>query len=182
MRTSFLHKTVAHAIVLSYFVLFWAVPYVKHIQNIKLMHHQAVELVKCLCMEDVQVENSRSARIFRPAIILGARLGVYEVVAETLKSFPSAIWSLDQDGHDLFQLAVMNRHESIFNILYEKDEHAHLVTQNIDKYKNNILHLAGKLAPPDQLNLVSGAALQVQRELQWYKVTDVLGHCTPHCR
>ncbi|CDP03066.1 unnamed protein product [Coffea canephora] len=148
------------------------VPYVKHIQNIKLMHHQAVELVKCLCMEDVQVDNSISARIFKPAIILGARLGVYEVVAETLKSFPSAIWSLDQDGHDLFQLAVMNRHESIFNILYEKDEHSHLVTQNIDKYKNNILHLAGKLAPPDQLNLVSGAALQMQRELQWYKEVE----------
>ncbi|XP_071908960.1 uncharacterized protein [Coffea arabica] len=56
------------------------VPYVKHIQNIKLMHHQAVELVKCLCMEDVQVDNSISARIFKPAIILGARLGVYEEV------------------------------------------------------------------------------------------------------
>lgn len=158
-------------------------PYVKNLQNMKLMHHQAVELVKCLCLEDIHVDNSISARIFKPAIIQGTALGVYEVVAEILKSFPSAIWSLDREGHDLFQLAVMNRRESIFNILHQMDEHSHLVTQNIDKYNNNILHLAGKLAPPDRLNLATGAALQMQRELQWYKVIviDFLGHCMLDC-
>jgi hypothetical protein len=34
-----------------------------------------------------------------------------------------------------------------------------------------LLHLAAKLSPPSQLARISGAALQMQRELQWYKVS-----------
>jgi len=33
-----------------------------------------------------------------------------------------------------------------------------------------MLHLAGQVAPPNRLNIVSGAALQMQRELLWFKV------------
>ncbi|KAF6139442.1 hypothetical protein GIB67_026284, partial [Kingdonia uniflora] len=47
----------------------------------------------------------------------------------------------------------------------------------VDKCKNTILHLAAKLAPVSQLNLVSGAALQMQRELQWFK--EVEKHVQP---
>ncbi|CAA2990513.1 Ankyrin repeat-containing protein At3g12360 [Olea europaea subsp. europaea] len=42
---------------------------------------------------------------------------------------------------------------------------------------NNILHLAAKLAPSSRLNSVSGAALQMQRELQWFK--EVEKHLRP---
>ncbi|KAM0040220.1 hypothetical protein Hdeb2414_s0012g00391261 [Helianthus debilis subsp. tardiflorus] len=34
----------------------------------------------------------------------------------------------------------------------------------------NLLYLAAKLVPEDKLNKVTGAALQMQRELQWFKV------------
>lgn len=152
------------------FIGYSAVPYVKHIHDLKSTHHQAIKLVKCLCREVIQVENLKSGAIIKPAITWATILGTYEVVAEILKSFPGAIWALDQDHHDLFQLAVMNRQETIFNLLYDLDEHAHLVTQNVDNFEDNILHLAGKLAPPRRLSLVTGAALQMQRELQWYKV------------
>ncbi|KAK0578345.1 hypothetical protein LWI29_008850 [Acer saccharum] len=39
----------------------------------------------------------------------------------------------------------------------------------VDYNKDNILHLAAKLPPPNRLNIVSGAALQLQRELLWFK-------------
>ncbi|KAI3942395.1 hypothetical protein MKW92_037700 [Papaver armeniacum] len=38
-----------------------------------------------------------------------------------------------------------------------------------DKSGNTLLHHVAELAPPVQLNAVCGAALQVQRELQWFK-------------
>ncbi|KAL3368950.1 hypothetical protein AABB24_009647 [Solanum stoloniferum] len=38
-----------------------------------------------------------------------------------------------------------------------------------NSYGNTILDLAGKLAPQNKLNLVSGPAFQMQRELQWFK-------------
>ncbi|KAL7175574.1 hypothetical protein ACSBR2_029219 [Camellia fascicularis] len=47
-----------------------------------------------------------------------------------------------------------------------------------DNYGNTILHLAGGLAPYDKLNLVLGAALQMQRELQWFK--EVERFVAPH--
>ncbi|KAL0374584.1 UNVERIFIED_CONTAM: hypothetical protein Sradi_3374100 [Sesamum radiatum] len=148
------------------------VPQVKHIHDMKLMHCQAMELVKCLCLESLNVDTVKSASVFKPAVILSATCGLYEVTEEILSSFPSAIWCLDPEHHDLFQLAVINRRETIFNLLYDLEEHAHLVTQNTDSHNNNILHLAGKLAPPDRLSLVPGAALQMQRELQWYKEVE----------
>ncbi|KAK3009667.1 hypothetical protein RJ639_013843, partial [Escallonia herrerae] len=43
------------------------------------------------------------------------------------------------------------------------------VTLLIDNSGNTILHLVAQLAPPHKLDLVSGAALQMQRELQWFK-------------
>nr|GMC55868.1 protein ACCELERATED CELL DEATH 6-like [Ipomoea batatas] len=157
--------------------MFWEViegivPLVKSLHDKKLMHFQAMELVRSLCTEVIHTNNMKSALIYKPAIILGATLGIYEIVKEILKAFPSAIWSLDREHHDLFQIAVMNRRENIFNLLRELDEHTHLVTQNIDTNDNTILHLAGKLAPPHRLNLVTGAALQMQRELQWYKEVE----------
>ncbi|XP_019196820.1 PREDICTED: ankyrin repeat-containing protein ITN1-like [Ipomoea nil] len=152
--------------------LIYSLPLVKSLREEKLMHCQAMELVRALCTEVINTNNLKSALIYKPAIILGATLGIYEIVEEILKTFPSAIWSLDREHHDLFQIAVMNRRENIFNLLRELDEHTHLVTQNIDTNGNTILHLAGKLAPPHRLNLVTGAALQMQHELQWYKEVE----------
>ncbi|XP_022893907.1 uncharacterized protein LOC111408365 isoform X2 [Olea europaea var. sylvestris] len=47
-----------------------------------------------------------------------------------------------------------------------------IITKKRDIFKNNHLHLAAKLSPPPQLEKVSGAALQMQRELQWFKEVE----------
>jgi hypothetical protein len=61
----------------------------------------------------------------------------------------------------------------VFNLIFEiggdKDSLASYATLET---KENMLHLAGKLAPLDRLNIVSGTALQMQRELLWFKVSD----------
>ncbi|XP_023741186.1 uncharacterized protein LOC111889283 [Lactuca sativa] len=43
-----------------------------------------------------------------------------------------------------------------------------------DSSKNNMLHLVGRLAPWHKLKLRTGAALQLQRELQWREVVKKL--------
>lgn len=139
------------------------------------MHQQTLQLIKRLCAEVAGLDYSSAASIFDPPIILAAISGISELVEEILESFPPAIWSRNQEGHNIFLLAVENRRENIFNILYQMSEHKQLATQLRDIKRNNILHLAGKLAPPARLTLVSGAALQMQRELQWYKVIISIG-------
>ncbi|KAI5674238.1 hypothetical protein M9H77_14602 [Catharanthus roseus] len=148
------------------------VPYVKNIRHAKLMHQQALQLVRCLCLEVSKMDYSTATSFFELPIILGATLGNNVIVEEILESFPSAIWSRNHEGRNIFLLAVANRRENIFNLLYQMSEHKQLALQLQDVKNNNILHLAGKLAPPPQLNLVSGAALQMQRELQWYKEVE----------
>lgn len=49
--------------------------------------------------------------------------------------------------------------------------HKHFAIVFLDVNDNNILHLAGELAPSDR---ISGAALQLQRELQWFKEVERL--------
>ena len=39
---------------------------------------------------------------------------------------------------------------------------------------NTLLHVAGMLPPSTQLHNISGAALQMQRELQWFMVSQLL--------
>jgi hypothetical protein len=45
-----------------------------------------------------------------------------------------------------------------------------IVTYEDGDERNTILHMAAKLAPPGQLELVSGAAFQMCVELLWFEV------------
>ncbi|KAK4396832.1 hypothetical protein Sango_1519800 [Sesamum angolense] len=147
-------------------------PQARFIRDKKMMHCQTLQLLKCLCKEITGLDYSTAASMFEMPILFAASLGNHEIVEEIVESFPPAIWSRNRMGQNIFLLAVANRRENVFNILYQMSEHKRLATQLRDAEGNNILHLAGKLAPPAQLNLVSGAALQMQRELQWYKEVE----------
>ena len=58
----------------------------------------------------------------------------------------------------------------MFNLIYEIAAVKEIILTYVDDKNENILHLAGYLAPSSRLNIVSGAALQMQRELLWFKV------------
>eukprot|EP00261_Vitis_vinifera_P016091 XP_010644785.1 PREDICTED: uncharacterized protein LOC100250505 isoform X1 [Vitis vinifera] len=146
-------------------IILIAVPPIKHIQETKTMHTLTLELLNHVCTEVLKV--SRAKEIFRQSFINGAKYGIPEILEEIIKSYPFALEYLDED---LFKLVVLNRYEKIFNLICETGMHRQLIIRTRDDTNNdNILHLAGKLAPPHRLSLVSGAALQMQRELHWFK-------------
>ena len=68
-------------------------------------------------------------------------------------------------------MAVINQQESVLNLLYETAAIKEIIIAYVDDSKQNILHLARKLARPSRLNIVIGAALQMQWELLWFKVS-----------
>ncbi|XP_059436354.1 ankyrin repeat-containing protein NPR4-like [Corylus avellana] len=103
-------------------------------------------------------------------IFEAAKIGNVEFLIELANSYPDLLWQLDKTQMSIFHIAVSCCHESVFNLIYEiggnKDSlasYANSIT------KDNMLHLAGQLAPLHRLNIVSGAALQMQRELLWFK-------------
>ncbi|XP_058216907.1 uncharacterized protein LOC131327792 [Rhododendron vialii] len=161
------------------------VPLIKHIREQKQMHHEALTLLKCVCEKIRSLRNSMHFKSFaEDALISATRLGIHEVIEEIVDSYPKLIWMRDNDNRTIFQRAVIERHENVFNLLYQmgdykrylmlvQDKNFLLAQENHeDTIRDTMLHLAGRLAPRIKLDLVPGAALQMQRELQWFKEVE----------
>ncbi|KAI3947121.1 hypothetical protein MKW92_000194 [Papaver armeniacum] len=134
----------------------FAVPGIKQIYLKKLAHIQAMELLKCICAKISLLSNNDILQFFLNSNILitAAKFGIVEIVIECIQTFPDQIWFIC-DGRSIFHIAKI------------------LASWRVES-NNNILHLAAKLAPSSQLHTVSGAALQMQRDLQWFKEVEKL--------
>ncbi|RDX77944.1 hypothetical protein CR513_41849, partial [Mucuna pruriens] len=87
-----------------------------------------------------------------------------------ISAYPSLIWEVDNQNRSINHVAVLNRHASIYNLIHEIGSIKDIIlTYKGDEDDNTILHLAAKLAPPGQLELVSGAAFQMSLEISWFK-------------
>ncbi|GLT90414.1 hypothetical protein SLE2022_083470 [Rubroshorea leprosula] len=67
--------------------------------------------------------------------------------------------------------AIEHRQEEVAKYLYK---YMADIFSDIDEDGNNNLHLAAKLAPHFQLDRISGAALQLQSELRWFKSVEAI--------
>ncbi|KAK3014783.1 hypothetical protein RJ639_009209 [Escallonia herrerae] len=149
------------------------VPHMKSIRVTKSLHCQAVQLVKCLC-EKLLNSSDADKRCSR-SIRLAAKFGIDEIVGEILGRSSYAHTFFDEDGRSALHLAVMYRHENVFNSIVNglSAGNRKFLLESLDNKGNNILHLAGYRAQQQQLDLVSSAVLQMQHELQWFKVNVV---------
>ncbi|KAL5768344.1 hypothetical protein ACOSQ2_015127 [Xanthoceras sorbifolium] len=146
--------------------LCYLVPSIKHIHDQKLMHAHALAIVRDMISKVNWTYKEAVERLKEP-VLTAARLGIHEFVDEVLKAYPNSVLFYDKNGRNIFLLAVLHRKEEVFRLIH--DQVASLRDYNNyvrDNKEHNILHLAGKLVPSGQ---VPGAALQMQRELQWFK-------------
>ncbi|KAK0590481.1 hypothetical protein LWI29_027712 [Acer saccharum] len=138
----------------------------------KRMHPKALELVEILWEKVIMLDDKDiSDLIGYPwrLIFVAAEHGNVQLLSKLIDKYPDLIFKVDEKGYSIFHIAVLNRHEGIFNLIYETGSIKDLIVVKEDEEENNILHLAAKLPPPNRLNIVSGAALQLQRELLWFK-------------
>lgn len=125
--------------------------------------------------KEVQLfEKRQFSFIVRPILFDAAKFGSTEFLVMLIRAYPNIILETDLQDQTLFHVAVINRQKDVFNLIYETVAIKEIILTCVDGNKQNILHLAGKLASPDRLNIVSGAALQMQRELLWFKVGDYI--------
>ncbi|CAI9277550.1 unnamed protein product [Lactuca saligna] len=168
-------KSRFYSVIMRIYVKMWKaailrVPHIKHLLEEKAKHNEALVVLKRICQEVCTITTeSEICKQYCDAMKFAVNNDTPEVIEEIIKSFPYAIWT-KIDGYSLIQVAIRNRSEKVYNFLLchlSYDKYAH--QQRRDKDDNNLLHLAAKLAPVHKLNLVSGAALQMQRELQWFE-------------
>ncbi|CAA2997752.1 uncharacterized protein LOC111374999 isoform X2 [Olea europaea var. sylvestris] len=149
------------------------IPYFKRLHSSLHMRRQASQLVMKLWRIFLKLPNSdllqiQKTRIFHSA----AKFGNVEFLTLLSHSYPDLIWNFDSENNSIFHIAVINRQEKVFSLIYHTGVRKDDITLLTDSDRNNILHLAGKKAPPSRLNIVSGPALQMQRELQWFKAVE----------
>nr|XP_043629830.1 ankyrin repeat-containing protein ITN1-like [Erigeron canadensis] len=134
-----------------------------------LDYDYAYNLLRRVCEA---IDTTNGNHCYLNPVFEATRLNKPEFCKDIMKIFPDMIWSTNEDGHNFIQYAVINRSENIYNLLYQMSEHKNIYKTIKDSYGNNLLHLAARLAPSNKLSLISGAALQLQRELQWFKEVE----------
>ncbi|KAI3955751.1 hypothetical protein MKW98_006111 [Papaver atlanticum] len=152
------------------------VPAGKGIYNKKLMHEKVTTFVKCMLTQLRLKGIASSLEFFENSNVLKTAMksGTTEFVVECLQTFPELIWHKTKNQR-ILQVAIEERNGEILNLICKLsgDRKDDLVSRR-DENGNNILHYVAKLAPSHQLKLVSGAPLQMQREMQWYKGVENL--------
>ncbi|TXG68622.1 hypothetical protein EZV62_003557 [Acer yangbiense] len=159
-------------------------PFVNMVRDAKLKHECAVELVNHVC---TQLSNMSFQEIYHfltnpnfNILDSAIKCGIEEIVRTLLLQFPDLI-SIKEvlPNRNILQAAIEYRQENIVNVIKEIST---TTTKKLGSYfiesKGVTLHLAGKLAPAFKLFSVSGAALQMQRELQWFKVSIMSNYFT----
>ncbi|KAD5961898.1 hypothetical protein E3N88_13371 [Mikania micrantha] len=166
--------------------MFWQIignffPEIKHIQKKKVMHTQALQLLRFICSEIAKLDSKMVRDLIGQPLQAAAIMGNVEVVEEILISFPNAIYLVNMNKFGVFQIAIANRKANVFNLLYQITTQRHLLLTQRDALYNTSLHLAANLvggtddeASLDLRSSAPGAALQLQRELQWFKVVKEL--------
>ncbi|WCJ31599.1 Ankyrin repeat family protein [Euphorbia peplus] len=149
------------------------IPAIKYMYNLKLKHTQANELLCYLCNQISTLHKSEFERLgVEKAIFNAVKHGIVEFIVEMIKHYPDIIWCEDDYGRNILLYATLQRQEKIFSLVYKMGAKKNAMATSWDKYHNNILHQAAYLAPSSQLDRVSGAALQMQRELLWFKEVE----------
>ncbi|XP_035541638.1 uncharacterized protein LOC108994599 isoform X3 [Juglans regia] len=102
-------------------------------------------------------------------LVEAAKVGNVEFLIILIRSYPDLIWQVDEEYGTLFHVAIQHRQRHVFNLIYEIGVMKGNLASYHAKGRNNMLHLAGELPSSDRLNIVSGAALQMKRELLWFQ-------------
>ena len=129
--------------------------------------------MKHLCTEIVKLDHSTAVKILEDPLHMAAAVGIHEIVEEILDSYPIAVYIENEHYQTIFQVAIANRREMVFSIIYQFEGLGDLFLSTQDLSRNVGLHLAGYFGPEQSQGLAASAAgpvLQMQREMQWFRV------------
>ncbi|KAJ4702427.1 Ankyrin repeat family protein [Melia azedarach] len=147
---------------------------VKGVENKKL---QALQLVEQIWEKVVLLSDSDISKLIakpHKLVFDAAKRGNVEFLSILIRGYPDLIWKVDsaKNKYSIFHIAVKNRQEDVFKLIYHIGSSKEILFRFQGENRNNILHLAGLLPPKIRLNIISRAALQMQRELLWFKEVE----------
>ncbi|KAG6703584.1 hypothetical protein I3842_07G091100 [Carya illinoinensis] len=156
----------------------------KSLYEMKMVHAQFQQLLHQMC----KVIATSTTRVPDPdlfrrssttAMFRAVSAGNFEFVYCMGKANSELLEFAYGKRRSIFHSAVEYRQPRIFSLLYslkKRDAALNLV----DVSKNTILHMAGKLSRETPIQHITGAALQMQKEMQWFKEVESI--CPPFCK
>nr|XP_048326998.1 uncharacterized protein LOC107435635 [Ziziphus jujuba var. spinosa]XP_048326999.1 uncharacterized protein LOC107435635 [Ziziphus jujuba var. spinosa] len=144
----------------------------KKLYEMKFWDIQYFELLRRMGEEIKKLDKTQiSGSDIKDALFQAAEEGHFEFVESILISNPDLEESYNDFSRNIFMVAIQYRQAKIFSLIHRIG--AKLLAKNsTDNDRNNMLHMAGLFLPLPQLDRISGAALQMQRELQWFKEVE----------
>ncbi|KAI3963136.1 hypothetical protein MKW92_003861 [Papaver armeniacum] len=149
---------------------------IRRLYDQKLMHKQVFMLTLYLLvqLDRKKMEEGSIKDIFLKSNMLetAIKFETTEFVLACLWMFPSLCWEEDdrEVEHTLMKLVASERNEKIYNFVrFLKRAYGFHTVSKLDKHNNSILHYSAELPHRRRLNAISGAAFQMQQEIQWFK-------------
>ncbi|XP_028770074.1 ankyrin repeat-containing protein ITN1-like [Neltuma alba] len=146
---------------------------INKIYEMKVQHAKAHEILNLVC-ENLRHLNEVKKKMFGKALISVSEEEGVEFLLRVTKANTELIMLVIYGGSRLpiFFHAVKYRRAEIFNLL-RGFRFKNVVASFADsKSSNTLLHVAAMLAPSSYLDHISGATLQMQREMQWFKAVE----------
>ncbi|KAL5568917.1 hypothetical protein UlMin_025492 [Ulmus minor] len=146
---------------------------IEHIHKMKYGHDRTEEILKKMC-EEIKTLDDEDLKegLVVDALHKATANGMIEFFVTLIQANPELLWLSDKNTEKyLFMIAVEHRQPKIFSLIHGlKSKQA--IAALRDSSNNNLLHMAGLLAPSSQLSSIAGPALQMQRELQWFEEVE----------
>ncbi|XP_040370412.1 uncharacterized protein LOC112186838 isoform X2 [Rosa chinensis] len=147
---------------------------IHRIYRMKLHHVRSLEILVCMCkvLTTKKMKNCdiKQKEFVETAIFQAAERGLVEFLTNIFRVNPDLATIKNEKGRNIFQVAVKCRQAKVYNLIhgFNKDTRKTLMGMT-DNDDNNMLHMVGLFSPFAQTNCIRGAALQMQKELQWFK-------------
>ncbi|TQD98753.1 hypothetical protein C1H46_015662 [Malus baccata] len=149
---------------------------INHIRQLKLTHVQSQEILDFMCdvIKHLNHEEMRDGLVYE-AVYSAVQNGIVEVVTSICKARPELLFRGLEAGKSIFHYSVECRQEKVYELIYGVGKRNLIMTLRDDSF-NGMLHYAGILSPSlkEKLDRIPGAALQMQKERQWYKVLNLM--------
>ncbi|KAF5442128.1 hypothetical protein F2P56_037175 [Juglans regia] len=142
----------------------------KRLYEMKLVQAQFQRLLTRTCQASQR--NQYDLDIILQAVYGAIKRGNFEFVYHTVKANPYLFWTFDTaKKRTIFHWAILHRQHRIFSLLYNL-KMKNSILNMVDKSANTILHMAGMVIENTAIDSIRGAALQMQREVQWFKEVE----------
>jgi hypothetical protein len=130
-----------------------------------------VRLVEFLCSQALAKNESQiweSCFLSDDMIFSATSSGIVETLRICFQFFPELIWTHIPNEGWVTQIAIKNRQEKVFSLLCKMPIICTSQVLRCDELDTTTTHMAARFA--SQVESIPGAAFQMQRELQWFKV------------